>query len=197
MHKPLMRTHLMLMCVVVCGAAAADPTPKSDNKAAGQPSATAGASAAQSAPGAKARPAAPAIPDQYKLNLLIRTTIIAVNQANKTGNYSVLRDLGSPMFQIKNSVANLTEAFAAQRKADLDLSPVLFFTPKLTRVPAIDDDGMLRVAGYFPTEPQAVQFDLAFEFVGGEWRHFGVAVGTLPAAAVKTPKSPKTTPAAK
>lgn len=118
------------------------------------------------------------IPDEYKLNMLIRTTIIAVSQANKTGNYSVLRDLGSPNFQTANSVAKLTEIFAGQRNAQLDLSPVLFFQPKLVRKPQIDANGMLRLTGFFDTKPLQVTFDLAFEFVQNDWRHFALGVGT-------------------
>jgi hypothetical protein len=55
--------------------------------------------------------AMPKMPDQYKLNLLIRTTIIAINQANKTGNYTVLRDLAAPDFQNVNSAEKLAEIF--------------------------------------------------------------------------------------
>lgn len=120
----------------------------------------------------------PKVPDDYKINMLIRSTIIAVTQANKTGNYSVLRDLGSPNFQSANSVAKLTEIFASQRKALLDLSPVLFFQPKLVQKPFIDSNGMLRVTGFFDTRPLRVTFDLAFELVQGDWRYFGLAVST-------------------
>ena len=55
--------------------------------------------------------AMPKMPDQYKLNLLIRTTIIAINQANKTGNCTVLRDLAAPDFQNVNSAEKLAEIF--------------------------------------------------------------------------------------
>lgn len=120
----------------------------------------------------------PAIPDDYKITLLIRTTIIAVNQANKTGNYSVLRDLGAPGFQSANTAAQLAESFANQRKSKFDLSPILFFTPKLVQKPTLDEAGRLRVTGFFATKPQQVNFDLAFEFVDGEWRHFGLGIGT-------------------
>ncbi len=167
---------LILVCCVACGSAvpgpAAGASPSDTSTSPGRPAPAASKDAA---------PAAPAVPDQYKLNMLIRTTIIAVNQANRTGNYSVLRDLGSPNFQSANSVAKLTEIFSGQRNANLDLSPVLFFTPKLIRAPAIDANGMLRLTGFFETRPQQVNFDLAFEFVQGEWRHFAVAVATRPA----------------
>ena len=36
------------------------------------------------------------VPDNLKLLILIRTSLIALNQADLTGNYSVLRDLAAP-----------------------------------------------------------------------------------------------------
>ena len=192
----LNRWWLIVVCCIVCGGAAAKPgehaqvTPPSPPAAGTPPS-------PENTPQAKSNPAAgkdavvtaPTVPDQYRLNLLIRSTIIALNQANKTGNYSVLRDLGSPSFQSANSAARLAEIFSAQRHANLDLAPVLFFTPTLVRAPAIDADGMLRLTGFFPTQPQQVNFDLAFEFIQGEWRHFGVSVETQPVAAQTAPIS--------
>ena len=195
----LNRRWLIIVFCVVCGGAAAEPgekgakgaapSPPASGPAAGAPSSAKRPSQAKATPAASKDTAAtaPTIPDQYKLNMLIRTTIIAVSQANETGNYAVLRDLGSPNFQNANSVAKLTEIFSSQRNANLDLSPVLFFTPKLIRAPAIDENGMLRLTGFFATQPQQVNFDLAFEFVQGEWRHFGVSVGTRPAAAPTVP----------
>lgn len=118
------------------------------------------------------------LPDDYTLNMMIRSTIIAVNQANKTGNYSVLRDLGSPGFQRANSAAKLTEIFAAQRNSKLDFSPVLFFKPNLVAKPEVDANGMLRLIGFFPTQPVIISFDLAFEWVDNEWQHVGVSVST-------------------
>jgi hypothetical protein len=120
----------------------------------------------------------PRLPDDYTLNMMIRSTIIAVNQANKSGNYSVLRDLGSPAFQRANSVAKLAEIFAAQRNAKLDFSPVLFFKPNLVAKPEVDTNGILRLTGFFPTQPVIISFDLAFEWVDNEWQHTGVSVST-------------------
>ena len=52
---------------------------------------------------------------------MIRSTLLALDHANKTGNYTVLRDLGAPGFQA-NTEARLAEIFAAQRKDNIDLS---------------------------------------------------------------------------
>jgi hypothetical protein len=122
------------------------------------------------------------VPSGPALNLLIRTTIIAVNQANQTGNYTVLRELASPDFQQANSSARLAEIFGPLRKRKLDLSPVLFFDPKLVKPAAVDASGMLRLSGFFDTRPERVIFDMLFQPVSGNWRLFGISVFTRPAA---------------
>lgn len=143
---------------------------------------------AQTAQGSVQRPA---VPDAYKMDMLIRTTLIALSQANRTGNYTVLRDLGSPTFQSTVSPARLTEAFTDLRIRKIDFSPVLFFTPKLTRAPALDNAGRLRLTGYLETSPEQISFDMTFENVAGDWRLFGLSVQTqqVPATTASTGSS--------
>jgi hypothetical protein len=121
-----------------------------------------------------------ALPDSYKLNMMIRTAIVALNQANQTGNYTVLRDLGSISFRMSNDPSRLAEVFAALRKRQLDLSPVLFFTPKLVQQPQVDERGLLRLVGFFETAPERVNFDIYYVFEAGQWRLFGIGLVTAP-----------------
>jgi hypothetical protein len=120
----------------------------------------------------------PDLPGEAQLIILIRTAIIALNQANKTNNYSVLHDLGSPNFQAANSPDRLRQLFSALRERDLDLGPIMVISPQLFREPSIDQRGRLRLTGFFPSQPEQVNFDLAFENVEGEWRLFGIGVNT-------------------
>ena len=63
-------------------------------------------------PAQQAQPAGkPANIDRNGVLMLVRSTILALDQANKTGNYTVLRDLGAPGFQV-NTAAKLAEIFA-------------------------------------------------------------------------------------
>ncbi len=134
------------------------------------------------------------MPDNVKLNLLIRTSIIALNHANQTGNYTVLQNLGAPGFRAANDSARLARVFAALRKRHLDLSPILYFTPKLFRPPIIGPDGLLRMAGFFPTSPERVNFELVFQRVGGRWRIFGIGVTTSsPDATAALPSTSQST----
>lgn len=132
----------------------------------------------QTAPAAEPA-AAPAVamPSPEVLLVLLRNSIVALNQANFTGNYTVLRDIGSPSLQTATA-ADLSNAFANLRQQKVDLSPVLILTPALTEAPAIAADGVLKLAGHFPTKPLQINFAMTFQPVGGIWRLHGLAVNT-------------------
>jgi hypothetical protein len=116
---------------------------------------------------------------------LIRSTLLTLNDANRSGNYSVLRDLAAPDFQAKNSAADLAESFADLRRRKFDLFAAALVAPELTAAPALDAKGMLRLTGHFPTRPQQIDFDLLFQNAGGQWRLFGIAVATPATAAAQ------------
>jgi hypothetical protein len=117
----------------------------------------------------------PAQVDRNGVVILIRSTLLALDQANKTGNYTVLRDIGAPGFQ-NNSAARLGEIFAKLRNDNLDLSGVAVIDPQLNLLPQIEPNGMMHMAGFFPSVPSQVNFDLSFAPVGGQWRLFGISV---------------------
>jgi hypothetical protein len=127
-----------------------------------------------------AEPATPSIPDDVRVTLMVRNAVVALSQANLTGNYSVLRDMGTPSFQITNSSARLAEAFTTLRARRIDLSPVMFFNLKLIAPPVYQEGQVLRVAGYFPTTPEQVHFDIAFQKFGEQWMIAGIAVNVAP-----------------
>jgi hypothetical protein len=145
----------------------------------------------QPAPKQPAQPPAPkpAQIDRNGVLILIRTTLLALDQANKTGNYTVLRDLGAPDFQA-NSAAQLAEIFAQQRKDNVDLSGVAVIDPQLTLLPQIEGNGLMRMAGFFPSVPTQVNFELLYAPVGGRWRLFGLSISFGQAAPQPPPATP-------
>lgn len=128
---------------------------------------------------APASPAQAGIPDSVTIDKLIWSAMAAVDQANKTGNYSVLRDLGAPGFQAANSAAALATIFANLRNQRIDLGYTLVMVPTLQFPPTIVQNGLLRVRGIFSMRPSEIGFDLLFQNVNGEWRIFGIAVVPL------------------
>lgn len=140
----------------------------------------------------------PAQIDRNGVLILIRSTLIAVDQANKTGNYTVLRDLGSPGFQSANSAARLGEIFANLRRDKVDLSGVAVLEPQLSLLPQIEGNGFMHMSGFFPSVPAQVKFELLYAPVDGQWRLLGVSVGLAQSGpAAPTPSAaPTTTPPA-
>jgi len=162
----------------------------------GWPAAEAQAPKQQPAPKQQQQPPAPkpAQIDRNGVLILIRSTLLALDQANKTGNYTVLRDLGSPDFQA-NTAAQLAEIFVQQRRDNIDLSGVAVIDPQLTLLPQIEANGLMRMAGFFPSVPTQVNFELLYAPVGGRWRLFGLSVsfGQAAPAAPQPPAAPQAT----
>jgi hypothetical protein len=127
----------------------------------------------------QAQPATTAPVDQAVADKLVWSTLIALDQANRTGNYSVLRDLGAPSFQANNSAATLGGIFAALRNQRVDLSNALIVYPVYLQPPAAQG-AALRAKGIIPLRPNPIGFDLMFQNVSGDWRLLGISVVPLP-----------------
>jgi len=135
----------------------------------------------------------PAVVDRNGVLILIRATLIAVQQANQTGNYGVLYGLSAPGFQSLNSPERLADIFAGLRAQNYDLSGVAVLEPQLTVLPELDANNVMRIAGYFPSVPLQVNFDLQFAPVAGRWRLLGISVNVgppTPAAPLAEPVTP-------
>jgi hypothetical protein len=108
--------------------------------------------------------------DRQLVDSLVRSTIVAFNQANLTGNFSVLRDLGSLEFQRVNTEQELAAQFSQFRALNLDIGLVTLYEPVFTPQPVIDQNGLMQLKGYFPTQPIRIEFDLVFALMEGRWR---------------------------
>jgi len=120
--------------------------------------------------------AAPPPPDRIETARLVWTTLTALDQAGRTGNYSVLRDLAAPAFQRANDPARLAVIFAKLREQRLGLDRVVSIAPVYTGPPKVNEAGLYRITGNFPFRPYAIEFDMLFQLVGGDRRLFGISV---------------------
>ena len=108
---------------------------------------------------------------------LIRSTLLTLNDANRSGNYTVLRDLAAPDFQARNTAADLSQSFSDLRRRNFFYGAALL-PPQFTSVPALDQRGFLHLVGYIPTRPQQINFDLLFANVANQWRLFAISIAT-------------------
>jgi hypothetical protein len=150
---------------------------------------------AASAPAATPAAQVPEVPQPEMLLMLLRTSMIALDQANKTNNYTVLRELGGPgLMQYSN--AQLSEAFSALRRQNLNLGVIAVLTPQVTEPPTVSPQGLLRLVGFVPSQPHRIEFQMVFQPFQGEWRLFGMNVDAKPQVAAVADASKAEPPAA-
>lgn len=152
-----------------------------------------GIASAQSAPQAAQPPiSVEPVPSELELAKLLWSTMTAVHHANLSGNYSVLRDISSPGFQVMNNAARLGEIFASIRESRVDLSNALLLAPTYTEPPSVVEPGVIRVRGYFGLRPTAIFFDFFFQWVEGRWRLHGVSISPQAIASEEAPERGRT-----
>src|SRR5215471_18975151 len=91
----------------------------------------------------------PAIRQEQAL-YLVRSTLLTLNDANHSGNYTVLRDLAAPGFQARNTAADLAFAFTDLRRRNFDLYGAALLPPQLTAAPVLDAENRLHLTGFIP-----------------------------------------------
>ena len=121
--------------------------------------------------------------------ILVKNALLAVNQGNLTGNYTVLRDLASPSFREKNSAADLAAIFQNIRQQKLDLSPIVAIEPVLSQ-PRIAADGQVALEGYFEAQQMRINFQLFFlKAPTHGWMIHGVSLNAVPLSTTATASS--------
>jgi hypothetical protein len=98
-------------------------------------------------------------------------------------------------FRDANSAARLAQAFSDLASRGVDLSVVSVIAPQLTEAPTLDQqDGTLHLKGYFPGQPDQINFEVIYQSVGSRWRLFGLSV--QPSSPTQPPPVASGTPAA-
>lgn len=130
-------------------------------------------------PSVQPPPAVQPVPDQLELSKLIWSTIVAVDHANRSGNYSVLRDMAAQGFQINNNAAALAQIFAGIRNSGIDLSNALLVPPTYLEAPRQVAPDIVEVKGVFQLRPTSIYFDLFYQWEQGRWKLYGIDIQPL------------------
>jgi hypothetical protein len=143
---------------------------------------------------AQGQPQQISVPDAEKLVLLVRLSLLTLNDAVLSGNYAVLRERGGPSFRQANTAASLARVFTALEHQVPDLSAVATATPRLTEARVVGPEQHLAIRGHFPLKPLEIHFDLVFEPADGRWQLFGLSVAALPSSAPEVADAPPASP---
>lgn len=110
------------------------------------------------------------LPPSDVLENMVRSVLVAVNQANFTDNYSVLHALGTRELQTRMKPEDISKSLEVLRKKNIDLTTVLSSPVQFSMPPAVGEDGLLKLAGSISAKPHKIDFGIVYFPVAGFWR---------------------------
>jgi hypothetical protein len=116
------------------------------------------------------------LPDDDEQDILIRSTLMTFNDANMTGNYSVLLAKAAKQFQSQFTVEQLAASFEEFRKKELYFEEVVTVDYDSYEKAKFDSDGALVLAGVFKTDDMRVKYRLRFAQNNKVWKVIGIYV---------------------
>ncbi|MCO5730499.1 hypothetical protein [Rhizobium sp. SSA_523] len=120
----------------------------------------------------------PAIDPAYLA--LLRSLMAAIDQANRSGNYSGLVSLGTSRFRESVTDEQLAQMFKAMRDQKVNFLATLVTEPVMTIFSGdIAAEKAVRLTGSFPMQPLPIEFDVTYLSESGAWSlaELNVALG--------------------
>jgi hypothetical protein len=121
---------------------------------------------------------AASVPDPTEQEALIKTTLLAFNRANVTGNYTAFHASLAKVARDRFGPDQLADIFKEFRIKHIDIDVISREKPMPAEAAAINDDGILTLKGSFRTRKGLVVYDLMFDQSEGQWKPGAVQVDT-------------------
>jgi hypothetical protein len=120
------------------------------------------------------------VPSPLLQEILIKTSLLTLNDANLTGNYTVLHAKLAKPFREQFNPDRLKQVFKPFADKKLDLGPIAAKPPIATADTLIDNRGALVLRGYFDTSPSRVYYEFDFIPSENEWKPIKLNVNVKP-----------------
>jgi hypothetical protein len=120
------------------------------------------------------------VPSLVLQEILIKTSLLSLNDANITGNYTVLHAKLAKPFRDQFSPDRLKQVFKTFADQKADWAVVAAQPPVQTAEATIDKRGALILRGYFDTHPSRLTYELDFLPSEGEWKPVKLFVRVKP-----------------
>lgn len=119
------------------------------------------------------------IPPDDELRRLTTDTLLEFNEAIQAQDFTQFHAGVSTLWQRQITPEGLKDAFRAFADQEVDIAAIGEVAPVFTEPPALDENELLVLEGYYPTHPTQVAFELKYTYEHPEWKLFGISVGFL------------------
>jgi hypothetical protein len=120
------------------------------------------------------------VPSAQLQEILIKTSLLTLNDANITGNYAVLHAKLAKPFRDQFSPDKLKQIFKPFADQKLDYGLIAAKAPVASAESVIDRRGALVTRGYFDTRPSRLTYEIDFLPSEGEWKPIKLNVNIKP-----------------
>ena len=117
-------------------------------------------------------------PAESELADLAGGSIRLLAQAVERDDFRILYDSIARLWQGQTTTEKLREQFKVFVDRKISLKPAEGMAPVFTEKPFMDANRVLVAAGYYPTQPNRLEFRLKFIREGPEWKLVGINVST-------------------
>src|SRR5436309_15890290 len=104
--------------------------------------------------------AAQRVPDKITQEVVIKSILLTFNDANVTGNYTVLHAKLSKPFRDQFPPERLKDVFKVFNEKHIDIDIIAAKPPIASQEPKVSETGTLLLYGYFETAPSRVFYEL-------------------------------------
>jgi len=120
------------------------------------------------------------VPSPTAQEVLIKTSLLSLNDAIVSGNYTVLHTKLAKPFREQFGPDRLKQAFKSFADQKIDIAAISAAPPIATGDAQIDDRGALLLRGRFDVGRSRVSYELDFFLSEGEWKPLGLTVNFKP-----------------
>lgn len=120
------------------------------------------------------------VPDARFQEILIKTSLLTLNDANITGNYTVLHAKLAKPFRDQFTPERLKAVFKGFADQHVDFALIAAMPPVPGEAATIDKRGALLLRGHFETRPSRLSYELDFLPSEGEWKPIKLNVNVKP-----------------
>ena len=114
------------------------------------------------------------LPTAVDEEVIVKTSLLTLNDANLTGNYDVMHARMAKPFREKFGADVLKQAFKAFAGKHIDIiaaKPIVAISEA-----RINSTGALMLRGYFDTTPSRLSYQLDYAISEGEWKLINIDV---------------------
>ncbi|CAA9261611.1 MAG: hypothetical protein AVDCRST_MAG42-3000 [uncultured Chthoniobacterales bacterium] len=124
----------------------------------------------------------PTVPSEREARALALESLLAFNRAVQAKNFTTFHKQVADVWRKQITPEELKKAFASFTEQEVDIGLIAEHQPVFEPAPGFDEDELLLLKGYYPTEPNKVHFKLRYIQESDAWQLVNIAVNVSPEA---------------